>query len=174
MGRKPVEREIVQLRLSPEEYGRLKEEADAEGRSVPAEIRRRLALGRYGMPGAIGDLATIIAARADDALDQLFGLPELWVDEEMTVEVANEARRCDVLATTRDAFVKVLNDLGANDRPPASDQMTPEELVTGITWDLATRMRTRTGKDDAEGRILAHVAEGLGFRREEKPNKEKE
>lgn len=164
MGRKPVGRDIIQLRVSPKEFEILKKAAETSGRSVPAEVRHRLALTDFRPNQAIGDLATIIAERADDALYQLFGPAEEWLPD-TTQEDADEGRRRDWLATTREALVKVLNDLGASEQPPASDQMTPAELVTGITWDLATRAKTRTGKDDAEGRILARIGEALGFRK---------
>jgi hypothetical protein len=83
------------------------------------------------------------------------------------------ARRSEILALTRDAMVKVLADLGAASSVPTSAvpdeaEVAEPEMVAGITFDLAKKIRAPRENDDTpEGRLLARVGKALGVQQKE-------
>ena len=200
---------LIQLRISSDERDELRDAGARAGRSLPNEILYRLGEYRRGSPGeidrAIGDLAAIIARRADATLSDLFGNPALNVSVDFADlggmsdvsgirrgvaalagfldqvggyrrDFANPkmaARRSEILALTRDAMVKVFDDLGAASSVPTSAvpeeaEVTGPDMVAGITFDLAKKIRAPRENDDTpEGRLLARVGKALGVQQKE-------
>lgn len=154
MGRKPVPREIVQLRISPEEFEDLNLAATNSGRSVPEEIRNRLAEYRsVGIDRALVDLVTIITARANDALVR-YPLAE------------GQDHRGQLLGVVRDAMAVVLNDLGAADTSALGDKDFP--IAKGITWDLITKIKSSRSNpggwvETPEDRAIERIARAFGY-----------
>jgi hypothetical protein len=173
MGRRKIERRVVQVRLTPEDHAELVA-ANGSETGAAAEIMRRLEEYRSGgVERAVGDLAAFIAARSDYALYTIFGDAE-QMPPKITRKDAEETRRAELLATIREAMVKVLDDLGAADwKAPNSDQMTGPEMVTGITWDIVMRIKAPKDKDDTpEGRTLARIGKTLfGELKNQEPRK---
>jgi len=209
---------LIQLRVSPDERDELRDAGTRAGRSLPNEILYRLGEYRRGSPGgierAIGDLAAVIAGRADATLSDLFGNPPVMLisDEardparvllNVSADFADRregmfddvngiprgsaagryrrdfadpkmaARRSEILALTRDAMVKVLNDLGAASSVPTSAvpveaKVAEADMVAGITFDLAKKIRAPRENDDTpEGGVLARVGKALGVQQKE-------
>jgi hypothetical protein len=208
---------LIQLRISPEERDELKDAGTRAGRSLPNEILYRLGEYRRGSPGgvdrAIGDLAAVIAGRADATLSDLFGNPRVtlirneardstgvllnvsadFADPQGMFDVVSgiprdfaagryrrnfadpkmAARRSEILALTRDAMVKVFDDLGAASAVPTSGahdaaEVTGPDMVAGITFDLTKKIRTPRQDDDTpEGRVLARIGKALGVQQKE-------
>ena len=169
MGRKPVPREIINLRVSPDEFAALAQAASEKGHSVPHEVRNRLAEYRTeGVDHALGDLAALITKRANDALAREFyaGVPaeppairRLPANRELSVD---GAYRADLLGAVRDGVGRVLTALGAKE--PAN-----KDLAVGISFDLAGRIKNPTGTEDVkelypEAKTLARISEALGFK----------
>lgn len=150
-GRKPVEREIIQLRVSPEDFADLKRGAVEHGWSVPMEVRDRLnkfRVGGFGFDEAIGELAAIVARRAQEA-PVWYGAAEGEPDYRL-------------LGIVRDALAAALTKLGAVDSGDLA------EMTVGITYDLAQRIRGQNpGDSDPEGQRLARIGRALGFRKAE-------
>lgn len=150
-GRKPVEREIIQLRVSPEDFADLTRSALDHGRSVPAEVRERLRQYRVGEAGfdrAIGDLAAIVARRAQEA--------PIWYG---AAEGEPDFR---LLGIVRDAFYAALTDLGAIDSSDLGN------VTVGITFDLAKRIKEPSPSDATpEGQNLARIGRALSFEKAE-------
>lgn len=142
MGRKPVPRETITLRVSPEEFVALSAAA-GDDHSVQEEARRRLAEYRSdSFDRAIGDLAAIVANRSQQAPAFYAAPPEGQVDTRM-------------LGIVRDALASLLTKLGAID----SSDLGP--IAEAIAFDIAARIKTPTPD-------LARISRALGFK--ETPN----
>jgi hypothetical protein len=147
-----VAKVLIQLRISPDERDELRDAGTIAGRSLPNEIMHRLGEYLRGDPGsperAIGDLAAMITARANDQL-ALYPLAE------------GEGHVPQLLAVVRDAMTIALNGLGAIEAP-FGDKDFPVPM--GITWDLPGRMKTPSESDETpEGKKLARIGKALGF-----------
>jgi hypothetical protein len=159
MGRRPIGQNLIQLQVSDEDYADLKfaaEERRAMTRTawtVPEEVRRRIAVSRYDVPAAMGDLARIVTTQAETLTPMIH--PALNAEPDLS----------KLLTTVREIFASVLDDLGAQ---PATGQLAI------FAANIAKRIRSPEPQDlSYEGRALARVGKtlGVGDQKRKQPKK---
>lgn len=145
---------LVQLKLRPEVHGKLVRSAEAHGRSVTSEVLSRIGFAAdYRIEEAIGDLAELIAGRANDhlggqSIQGTFGSNEF-----------DAAYRARFLGVVRDSLTIVLNKLGAE---PGTLTVDDFPVSQGISWDLPSKMRAPDeGDQSADGLLLGRIGKAL-------------